>query len=99
MRAQGFFPAKVGINTVPRHSVPKPTEDIVCSPVLAAVGKGPRQKQPGDIATVLSGAEQSVNGLYRAGVLDPQLRKMDKRLPAIFVEFGPTADPAKLAQF
>ncbi|WP_375269219.1 hypothetical protein [Phenylobacterium sp.] len=48
---------------------------------------------------MLAGAEEAIDRLHPARVLDPQLRKMDERLPAIFVELGPAADPAKLAQF
>ena len=99
MGAQDFVPAKVGIDTVPRHGVPGDAEDIVRGPVLAAGGKGLGQEEAGDVAAVLARAEKAVDLLHSAGMLDQQLRKMDERLPAIFVELGPAADPAKLAQF
>lgn len=99
MGAQDFVPAKAGIDAVPRHGVPGRAEDVVRGPVLAAGGKGLRQEKPRDVAAVLTGTEKAVDRLYPARVLDPQLRKMDERLPAIFVELGPAADPTQLAQF
>jgi hypothetical protein len=97
--AQNFVPAKVGIDTIPRHGVPGRAEDIVRGPVLAAVGEGLRQEETGDISAVLARAEKGVDLLHPARMLDQQLRKMDERLPAIFLKLGPAADPAKLAQF
>jgi hypothetical protein len=48
---------------------------------------------------MLARAEKGVDLLHPARMLDQQVRKMDERLPAIFLKLGPTADPAKLAQF
>lgn len=99
MSAQYFVPAEARIDAVPRHGVPRRAEDVVRGPVLAASGKGLRQKKPGDVAAVLAGTEKAIDRLHPARILDPQPRKMDERLPTIFVEFGPAADPTQLAQF
>ncbi|MDF2116385.1 hypothetical protein PY365_12425 [Roseiarcaceae bacterium H3SJ34-1] len=44
-------------------------------------------------------AEKPFDHLRSARVLDPQLRKMDERLPSIFMEFGKAADSAQFVQF
>jgi hypothetical protein len=93
MGTQDFVPAEAGIDTVPRHGVPERAEDVVRRPVLAAGGKGLRQKKPRDVAAVVSGAEKAIDRFHPARILDPQQRKMDQRLAAIFVEFSPATYP------
>lgn len=98
MRAQDLVPGETRIDTIPRHRVPNATEDVVCGPVLAAVGEWLRKEEPGNVSAMRAGAEQAVDRLHSARVLDSQRRKMDERLPAIFMEFGPAADSTKFAQ-